>query len=169
MKKSNHISTLFAVFLITGILLITSCSKDDTVFNNTSASGHSNIQSGGNGASNPGPVTGLFNRDLIVISAVDDNNDITANFEGISFRFDRSMETGSGLAYAFSRWIAVQGNWNSDQNNGNNYITIALPPDPIPVVSFMNKRWLMTESGGTVTLTAANGESDMITLSGGKP
>lgn len=162
MKKSTFtLLPLIAIFF-TGAILLNSCSKDDSIATNSVAAAHINA----GGPSVP-PATGLFNRDLIVIYAQDDNTNITADFDGISFRFAGSMEAQTGEAYAMTRWIAVQGNWTGEQSGGNNFITVAIPTDLIPVVSFVNRKWIVTNNGNAVTLVDANGQSDRLTLSAG--
>ncbi len=142
---------MYKLILLAGIffpatVILNSCVKDDL----TATSTVSTQQYAENN---------VLNRDLFVSTATDDNTDITAHFNGITFHF-----TGSGLsgsATAANDLLSVSGTWSLDTNYDK--ITFSFPTDVLASLAFMNKQWLINISSSTlVMLSAANGETDVL-------
>jgi hypothetical protein len=151
---------LYNLILIAGIgsaTLITSCKKD--IAEDTTAT---TFRSGGDS----GPSIGgtFINRNLLVSLALDNGNNITANFAGITFMLLKTSEN-SGTVKAFNDLMNVDGSWAMNGTGEGSSITFSFPTDRLPQLAFLNQQWLINSMSDEIDLTSADG-SDVLHFSG---
>jgi hypothetical protein len=135
----------FFLLLFSGILLLNGCSKDE---NNTPAW--------------PGNQL-LIDKNFSVPYAKDNGADVTANYNGIIFRFAGPATSLTGTATAANSLFTVTGTWT--MNSSRDKISFSFPTNLLPDLAFMNKTWKITNAFvSPVVLKADNGEDDEVRL-----
>jgi hypothetical protein len=145
MKKIFYNLVLFAGVSFTGAAVLSSCTKGDD-------------NSATNASSQQYFSTNVVNHDFAVLMATDNGTDITANYNGINFRF-ADTATLAGTATASNSLLTVHGTWTVDA--AYDKITFSFPTTTLTSLSFMNKQWqFMNRNSQAIDLKAANGETD---------
>ncbi len=139
MKKMKTL--LYKLALIISIsfstVLLNSCSKDDDD-NSTTVTGSANAQYFSNN---------VLNRDLTVQQALNGGTDITASFNGYTFRLTKNAAY-SGTITAANDLLSENGTWSVDADYNN--ITFNFPTDMIPDLAFFNKQWTFSNRNSAV-------------------
>ena len=100
---------------------------------------------------------GILNQNLRITYARDNATDITQQFQLYTFRFAGNYPGGE--AQVWNDLFARIGSWNG----GDGTFTIALPTDPFWEMAFLNRTWMITETGpGMFTLTADGDEVRLV-------
>ena len=146
MKHTTYKFVLAAILFFSGIVLFTSCKKDEN--NNT--------------PSWPGNQI-LIDKDFLVSYAKDNGGNITANYAGYTFRFAGPPSLLTGTATVTNTLLTITGTWT--MTAGRDRITFAFPTNLFPELSYMNKTWIVTNAtANPVVLNATFGEDDELRL-----
>jgi hypothetical protein len=141
MKNLLYKLTLIIAISFSTVLL-NSCSKDD---NNSTTGSSSNAQYFSDN---------VLNRDLTVQQALNGSTDITASFNGYTFRLTKNAAY-SGIITAANDLLSENGTWSIDADYSN--LTFSFPTDMIPDLAFFNKQWqFSSRSSAVVELTSGS-------------
>lgn len=150
MKTSISKLMLLTGILFSGTMILNSCSKSD-IINANAVNAPAQVKA----------TSGLLNHDLKVTMAIDGGINITADFNSITFNFTATSAT-SGYGDARNDLLNVRGPWSMQTGN----ITMSFPTNILSQLAFMNREWVITENGSNVELRSANGDGDLIQLTG---
>ncbi|MGC4104096.1 hypothetical protein [Ferruginibacter sp.] len=151
MKNTLFKLALFAVTAFATPLILSGCDKDDDETTTTNATAKEYF------------VNNMLNKELVVPLATDNNVNITAKFDGMSFAFTDTTAL-AGVATASNGLLSVKGTWTVDAGYEN--ISFSFPTNIIADLAFTNKQWhFINRDSATVKLNAVAETGDAIYFS----
>lgn len=155
------IFNLLSAGLVAG-LIFTGCSKEnsiDDLNNNPQAltiSDNGTMKDDGSGDDGTkDPESGMLNRDMGIVYAVDGKDNISSQFSGYTFRYKGQQPSGEVLASDGQRDLTGTWRWR----DGTNAIVMDFP-NGTNQTDYLNRMWTMqpSTSANMMKLTASDGD-----------
>ncbi len=99
----------------------------------------------------------ILNHDFVVHYASDNGTDITAQFNGITFRLIKNTYY-DGPMTASNSLLTVTGTWSC--NNDYSKLVINLPTTTFPAFTFLNREWKFTKKAVPIMELAPWGSTE---------